>query len=64
MFTRIALIILQLTAKFTIKIIQAYAPISDHDDEEVDMFEDLIRTTKQRKLYNYTGDFNTKIGLD
>jgi len=61
MSTRIALI-LQLTAKFTIKIIQVDAPTSD----EIDMFyEDFTKAIKQNPA-SYTiicRDFNTKIGL-
>jgi len=66
MSTKIAFIILQLTVKHTIKIIQVYAPISYCDDEQVDIFyKDLIRAIKQNpaSYIIICGDFNAKMEL-
>ena len=51
-----------------VTIIQAYAPTSDHHDEEVEEFyeelEAIIKTIPKKDLIIVQGDFNAKVGPD
>ena len=62
---RIIKIIIQLNKKYTIQLIQVYAPTTSHSDDEVeDLYEQIYKTMKEDKC-NTTiimGDFNAKIG--
>lgn len=63
--SRVAYINLNLNSRYSLKIIQVYAPTSDHDDEEVDMFYEDISTAANDNRCYYTitcGDFNAKVG--
>lgn len=62
---RVISLVLGLNTKYSIKIIQVYAPTSDHDDEEIDMFYDHITTALNEQSTQFTilcGDFNAKMG--
>jgi len=63
--SRVIYLILKLNKRYTIKIIQVYAPTTDHNDEEIENFyEDIYRAMQQDKTH-YTllmGDFNAKLG--
>lgn len=64
---RVLFIIIQINQKTSIKVIQAYAPTSTHEDEEVESFyEDIeksIEDDKDKAKYTLIlGDFNAKIG--
>ena len=56
---------LKINSKYNVKVIQAYAPTSTHDDEEVETFyEDVAKAMDDnRSYYQYiVGDFNAKLG--
>lgn len=62
---RIAMIMMNIHEKITLKIIQVYAPTSTHPDEEIDEFYEKIIETNTCYHSTYTliiGDFNAKIG--
>ncbi|XP_044766144.1 craniofacial development protein 2-like [Coccinella septempunctata] len=64
--TRVICLVLKLTARYNIKIIQIYAPTTSCDDEEVDSLYDDITTALTDKQTQYTiicGDFNAEIGM-
>ncbi|XP_046976516.1 uncharacterized protein LOC124542632 [Vanessa cardui] len=64
---RVAYLIIKLTERYSLKVVQAYAPTSTHSDDEVEeLFDDISRalhfTTKTH--YNVVmGDFNAKVGV-
>lgn len=63
--TRVICLVLKLNTRYNIKIIQAYAPTSNHTDEEVELFYDDIRDAISGQKAHYTilcGDFNAKTG--
>ena len=55
-------------ASFNITIIQVYAPIYGHDDNEVDLFyqqlQETIDQTLNRDILVVRGDWNAKVGKD
>ena len=55
-------------APFNITIIQVYAPISGHDDSEVDYFyqqlQETIDQTPKKDILVVQGDWNAKVGKD
>ncbi|CAK1595319.1 unnamed protein product [Parnassius mnemosyne] len=63
--TRVAYLILRITKRYSLKVIQVYAPTSARPDEEVEeMYEDISRAMHSSKT-QYTvlmGDFNAKLG--
>ncbi|CAG4945202.1 unnamed protein product [Parnassius apollo] len=63
--TRVAYLILRITKRYSLKVIQVYAPTSAHSDEEVEeMYEDISKAIHSSKTH-YTvlmGDFNAKLG--
>ncbi|XP_045460954.1 uncharacterized protein LOC123671253 [Harmonia axyridis] len=63
--TRVICLVLKLNTRYNIKIIQVYAPTSDHTDEEVDLFYDDIKNALSDQQAHYSilcGDFNAKMG--
>ena len=62
---RVIYVCLKINSKYSIKVIQAYAPTSTHDDEEVETFyEDIEKALDENRSYfqYIVGDFNAKIG--
>ena len=62
---RIEYIKLMLNAKYSLKIIQIYAPTTDHEDEEVEeLYEEVskIITEVKTQFTVVMGDFNSKLG--
>lgn len=62
---RVIYMILGLNQKYSLKIIQAYAPTTGHPDEEAESFyEDVARAMLENRTHYMTliGDFNAKIG--
>ena len=62
---RVIYVCLKINSKYSIKVIQAYAPTSTHDDEEVETFyEDVEKAmVENRTHYQFiVGDFNAKLG--
>ena len=51
---------------FNIKVIQAYAPISNTEEAEVERFyedlQDLLELTPKKDILFITGDLNAKVG--
>ena len=45
---------------FNIKVIQAYAPISNTEEAEVERF--LLELTHQKDVFFIIGDWNAKVG--
>ncbi|KAL0868479.1 hypothetical protein ABMA27_007962 [Loxostege sticticalis] len=63
--SRVAYLILRLSKRYSLKVIQVYAPTSKHPDEEVEvMYEDISRAIhKSTTYFNVVmGDFNAKLG--
>jgi endonuclease/exonuclease/phosphatase family metal-dependent hydrolase len=62
---RVIYVCLKLNSKYSIKLIQAYAPTSTHDDEEVETFyEDISKAMEENRTHYLfiLGDFNAKLG--
>lgn len=62
---RVIYVCLRINSKYSVKVIQAYAPTSTHDDEEVEVFyEDVAKAMEDNRAhYQYiVGDFNAKLG--
>ncbi|CAK1602653.1 unnamed protein product [Parnassius mnemosyne] len=63
--TRVAYLILRITKRYSLKVIQVYAPTSAHPDEKVEeIYEDISRAIHSSKTH-YTvlmGDFIAKLG--
>ena len=53
---------------FNIKIVQAYAPMSDYDDNETEEFYDqlqnVIDQTPKKDIIVVQGDWNANVGKD
>lgn len=64
---RVAYLIIKLTDRYSLKVVQVYAPTSTHSDDEVeDMFDDISRALHFTTKTHYTvvmGDFNAKVGV-
>ena len=64
---RVATICLHATP-FIVTIIQVYAPTSDHSDEEIEHFYNILQSTiseiDKRDIIDIQGDWNAKIGKD
>ncbi|CAG4920088.1 unnamed protein product [Colias eurytheme] len=62
---RVAYLTLKMTKRYSLKVIQVYAPTTAYPDEEVEsMYEDIAKAINIAKTY-YTvimGDFNAKVG--
>ena len=61
------LIAIYVSAKPHMTIIQVYAPTTDHDDEEVKMFYELLESTiteVPKDILIVQGDWNAKVGPD
>ncbi|XP_030747799.1 craniofacial development protein 2-like [Sitophilus oryzae] len=62
---RVVYLVLRLSTRYEIKIIQVYAPTTDHPDEEVDIFYDDVDFALKDERTHFTilrGDFNAKMG--
>ena len=62
---RVAWIVIRLSKRYTLKIIQIYAPTSQSSDEEIESFYDDISQVMDQEKTKYTlliGDFNAKVG--
>ena len=62
--SRVAELILRITDRYQLKIVQVYAPTTSHSDEETDNFYNTIDEILEKQTH-YTivmGDFNAKVG--
>lgn len=62
---RVMYLIYRLNTRYSLKIVQVYAPTSAHSDAEVEIFYDDINTAIQQEPTHYSmliGDFNAKLG--
>jgi hypothetical protein len=62
---RAAMIVIKLSKRYSLKVIQVYAPSTSHDDEEVEEFYENVNTLMDCTRTHFTmiiGDFNAKIG--
>ena len=62
---RAARLVIQLTQRYQLQIVQAYAPTSSHTDEEVEEFYEEIKqlhTKGKQHIKLIMGDFNARIG--
>ena len=62
--SRVAELILLITDRYQLKIVQVYAPTTSHSDEETDNFYNTIDKILEKQTH-YTivmGDFNAKVG--
>ena len=63
--SRVAFLVLRITKRYSLKVIQVYAPTSAQPDEEVEvLYEDISRALHaSNSYYNVVmGDFNAKLG--
>ncbi|XP_059051337.1 craniofacial development protein 2-like [Achroia grisella] len=64
---RVAYLVLKLTERYSLKVVQVYAPTSAHSDDEVEsMYEDISKAihNTSKAFYNIVmGDFNAKVGI-
>ena len=62
---RVAWIVIRLCKRYTLKVIQIYAPTSQSSDDEIESFYDDITQVMDQEKTKYTllmGDFNAKVG--
>ena len=63
---RVAYLVIRITDRYRLKVIQVYAPTSTYPDDEVDaIYEDIAKAMPRTNTY-YTvvmGDFNAKLGV-
>ena len=62
--SRVAELVLRITDRYQIKIVQVYAPTTSHSDEETDNFYNTIDKILEKQTH-YTivmEDFNAKVG--
>ena len=62
--SRVAELVLRITGRYQLKIVQVYAPTTSHSDEETDNFYNTIDKILEKQTH-YTivmGDFNAKVG--
>ena len=60
----VAELVLRITDRYQLKIVQVYAPTTSHSDEETDNFYNTIDKILEKQTH-YTivmGDFNAKVG--
>ena len=63
--SRVVYLILRISKRYSLKVIQVYAPTSSHPDDEVEtMYEDVSRAIHTSKTHFTVvmGDFNAKLG--
>lgn len=64
---RVAYLVLKLTDRYSLKVVQVYAPTSTHSDDEVEtMYEDISNALHGTTSTFYSvvmGDFNAKVGV-
>ncbi|XP_048481070.1 uncharacterized protein LOC125489368, partial [Plutella xylostella] len=64
---RVAYLVLKLTERYSLKVVQVYAPTSAYSDTEFEaVYEDISRAIKCTAKTQYTvvmGDFNAKVGV-
>ncbi|KAJ0183167.1 hypothetical protein K1T71_001143 [Dendrolimus kikuchii] len=64
---RVAYLVLKLTNRYSLKVVQVYAPTSAHSDEEVEaMYDDITKAIHGTTSAHYNvvmGDFNAKVGV-
>ncbi|KAI8420615.1 hypothetical protein MSG28_007859 [Choristoneura fumiferana] len=63
--SRVAYLILRITDRYSLKVIQMYAPTSTHPDDEVEaMYEEISQAIHSSETYFTVvmGDFNAKVG--
>ncbi|CAG5020946.1 unnamed protein product [Parnassius apollo] len=62
---RVACLILRITKRYSLKVMQVYKPTSAHPNEEVEeMYDDISRAMHSSKTHYtvFMGDFNAKLG--
>ena len=62
--SRVAALVLRITDRYQLKIVQVYAPTTSHSDEQTDNFYNTIDNILEKQTH-YTivmGDFNAKVG--
>ena len=64
---RIARLVLKISERYKIQIVQVYAPTSTHSDEEIESFYECLKETCEIGrdcFYKFIiGDFNAKVGI-
>ena len=62
--SRVAELVLRITDRYQLKIVQVYAPTTSHSDEETDNFYNTIDTILEKQAHCTValGDFNAKVG--
>ena len=63
--SRVAYLILRITNRYSLKVIQVYAPTSTHSDDEVEaLYEEISEAIHTSETYFTVvmGDFNANVG--
>ncbi|CAG9114637.1 unnamed protein product [Plutella xylostella] len=63
--TRVAYLILRISKRYSMKVIQVYAPTSKHTDDEVELAYEDVSSALRKFTTHFTvvmGDFNAKLG--
>ncbi|CAH2243651.1 jg26126 [Pararge aegeria aegeria] len=64
--SRVAYLIIRLTKRYSLKVVQVYAPTSSHSDTEVEiMYDDIYKALNHTTKAHFSvimGDFNAKVG--
>ena len=62
--SRVAELVLRITDRYQLKIVQVYAPNTSHSDEETDNFYNTIDKILEKQTHYIIamGDFNAKVG--
>ena len=66
MLARVAYLVIRITDRYRLQVIQVYAPTSTHPVDEVDaMYEDIAKAMSRTNTYHTVvmGDFNAKVGV-
>lgn len=63
--TRLAYLVLKLSDRYSLKVIDLYAPTSAHPDDEVEsLYNDIARAWHPSAFFNVViGDFNARVGI-
>nr|ADI61810.1 endonuclease-reverse transcriptase [Bombyx mori] len=65
--TRVAYLIIKLTERYSLKVVQVYAPTSSYSDDDVEIvYDDITRALHDTTKAHFNvvmGDFNAKVGV-
>ena len=61
---RVAELVLRITTRYQLKIVQVYAPTTSHSEDEINIYNDIDKILENPSHYTIVmGDFNAKVGV-